>query len=371
MTMNRGFNDIPASHQMFEPNASYAPVSYATSPMSSQPGQGGQYGYDQPSFNPGQYVNMAQNPMSPVSVDPTSAHPFFSPIGQSPMGSPTVAPYDSAYDERGQLVERKNSVGASQYLTRQPMMEHQPAHDERLAPDAHYVDLSRASVTPFQAQQYEEISRHLNTAPPMPNMVIPAVPVMPDQGPDAGKSPVNTRPLSLGQNITTLSPHMNVFQGNAMPESPFADPHSRLPDIHGRVPADIDTDTFSLSEAFPQPPSPAYSSNSRVTSTPPVLPEITIQQRAFSPISHDFPIAPSSVRPSPSPLASSFNLPSPPVEAHFPEANTVAKHDSAVIDLPKQSPASPQPRAVKEEASAKRPDTVYTLYDDEDAYGGM
>lgn len=291
------------------------------------------------------------------------------------MGSPTVAHYESAYNAQGQLVERQNSVGASQYLTRQLTLNRQPADDEHLAPDADYVDLSRASVTPFQAQQYEEISRRLNTAPPMPPVTTPIVADVPDQELAAGRGPVNTRPLSLGQNVTTIPPHLNIYQENAMPESPFADPHARLNGMHDAVPADIDRDdTFSISEAFPQPPSPAYSSNSRVTSTPPVLPEISIQQRAFSPISQDFPLGPSSARPSPSPLTMSFNMPSPPAEAHFLETNTVPKHDSAVVEMPKQSPASPQspqPRQVKEAAPVQRPDTVYTLYDDDDAYGGI
>ncbi|KAK7685762.1 hypothetical protein QCA50_011108 [Cerrena zonata] len=231
MTMNRGFNDTPASHQMFQPTADYAPVSYPTSPMSSQPGQHGSYGYDQPSFAPGQYMDMAQNPMSPntpFSVNPTSAHPFFAPIGHSPSNSPTVAHYESAYNAQGQLVERKNSVGASQYLTRQSSMNQQYAGDEHLASDADYVDLSRASVTPFQAQQYEEISRRLNTAPPVPALPTPTLPMMPDQELAAGRAPANTRPLSLGQNITTIPPHLNIYQDNAMPESPFADPSCQI-----------------------------------------------------------------------------------------------------------------------------------------------
>ncbi|KAK7685761.1 hypothetical protein QCA50_011107 [Cerrena zonata] len=64
-------------------------------------------------------------------------------------------------------------------------------------------------------------------------------------------------------------------------------------------------------------------------------------------------------------------MPSPPVEAHFSEANTVGKHDSAVLEMPGQTPASPQSRTIRPDASAKRPDTVYTIYDDDDAYGGI
>ncbi|KIK99124.1 hypothetical protein PAXRUDRAFT_132726 [Paxillus rubicundulus Ve08.2h10] len=70
----------------------------------------------------------------------------------------------SAYDDPRQL-SRQPSNGA--YLTRQPTIA--PAYGPSFVPvdpNAHYVDLSRSSVTPYQATQYADISRHLGTSDP-------------------------------------------------------------------------------------------------------------------------------------------------------------------------------------------------------------
>lgn len=121
-------------------------------------------------------------------------------------------------------------------------------------------------------------------------------------------------------------------------------------------------------DGFPQPPSPAFSSSTRITSTPPVLPEIHIQQRAFSPVSMEFPLVPNPSRPAPapSPLASSYTLPAPPADAHITDKPAQQpKISQMVVDS-----AAAQLRPQKDEPT-KRPDTVYTMYDDEDAYGGI
>ena len=50
----------------------------------------------------------------------------------------------------------------------------------------------------------------------------------------------------------------------------------------------------------------------RITSIPPTLPDIQIEQRPFSPVTIDFPAVPSSVHATPSPFSTSFSIPSPP-----------------------------------------------------------
>ncbi|KAG6846250.1 hypothetical protein H0H93_015050 [Arthromyces matolae] len=166
-----------------------------------------------------------------------------------------------------------------------------------------------------------------------------------------------------------------------MPEpSPFADPEiapaGALP-IPGEATPRPSTDSVARAiDEFPVPPSPAHS---RIDSNPPMLPEIQLDSR---PASYDFP---ASVRGSgfasgipvsvtkdysrsplangfpltPSPLASSFAITSPPpASTEFPTAA------AAAADSP-----PPTPRLDKtQEAPKKRPDTVY---DDEDAYGGI
>ena len=85
----------------------------------------------------------------------------------------------------------------------------------------------------------------------------------------------------------------------------------------------------------------------RMTSIPPTLPEIHLQERAFSPVTLDFPDAPASVRPSPSPFSTAFeDIPTPP------PART------SLRTLPRPAPLRLR----------RRPETVY---DDEDAYGGI
>ncbi|KAI0034455.1 hypothetical protein K488DRAFT_69124 [Vararia minispora EC-137] len=85
-----------------------------------------------------------------------SGNPFMAPYEQTPMGSPissTVPHYDSHVQEP--------SVPQSA-VTRQPSQ----LSSQQSLPGQHeedsYADLSRSSVTPFQAQQYAEINHKLN-----------------------------------------------------------------------------------------------------------------------------------------------------------------------------------------------------------------
>lgn len=193
-------------------------------------------GYNSSGFQPGQVIN------------PNSTSPFYGPYGE-PMSAPP-SPMDNPYDNRGDI-SRQPSQAA--YLSRQPFAAKYPG-----APgaDAHYVDLSRSSVTPFQAEQYQEISRQLDS---------PALGAVSEQG------------------------HYEPKQ------SPFADPAAH----HGIT-----------------PPSPA-----RINSIPPNLPAIS--PSPMSPLNTEF--------------QGGDKGPSAPAAAYVPTAN-------------------------------KRPDTVYTLYSDDDAY---
>ncbi|KAI0351322.1 hypothetical protein OH77DRAFT_1439307 [Trametes cingulata] len=357
MTLNRGGANTPRPPTMIERKMASTPVAYPVPPVPHPYGYAGAYG--QASFSPGQI--MTPGPYTPTTVN--SAHPFFSPYGQSPIGSPvSVAPYDSAYGADGQPISRQPSNGSSTVLSRQPSSAAQPPAPA--APEAEYVDLSRSSVTPFQAAQYAEISRRLNTTPPMPLPASEVAEVAEELIEQDEPAPVppqkSVEPLELQPSISFDEPRHLAVQPtpkeNSFPESPFADPTLSF---HEEQVQHVPQGRDSLF-AEPQPPSPTFSSKSRVTSTPPTLPEIQIQQRPFSPVSLDFPLVPSTPHPAPSPLGSTFSIPSPPPSAHFPENAAPA-------------PATPTLRehVAAGAPAAKRPDTVYTLYDEDDAYAGI
>jgi len=203
----------------------------------------GQYNspeYHPTSFQPGQVIN----------------NPFSRPYGDSPMGSPVPAPlYNQGYNPR---VDFARQPSQATYMSRQPSLP-APAGDN--VNDSKYVDLTRSSVTPFQAAQYEEISRQLDV----------------------------TNPSSVLEAVT---------EEESRSGPPFASPISSS--------------------------SPAH-----ISSVPPSLPNVS-----------DGPM---------SPVNSGFN----------PSAKALSSLAQS-IDTPAYVPTQ-----------GKRPDTVYTLYDDEDAYGGI
>jgi len=216
-------------------------------------------------------------------------------------------------------------------------------------PGDEYLDLERTSVTPFQAAQYVEISRHLNTEVPK-GLDTPAV-----------EEFVGTMPVKDAD----LPP--------LPPKDPFTDDAAAAHE-DGDEEEDSEATLPMVQElSFPAPPSPVHSTSSRyrVDSTPPTLPEIVLQSRVSvtsaylsdtgSPFAQGFPgqtvVMKGSESPmgsrfpvTPSPLASSFTVPSPPAaKTTFPAA-----------------PAAAQPRP-----DAKQRQSVYTVYDPEDAYGGI
>ncbi|KAI0701144.1 hypothetical protein C8T65DRAFT_697137 [Cerioporus squamosus] len=349
MTYNRGGARPPT---MIEQKLANGPVSYNPPQMPAHP-----YGYSSyNTFAPGQIV-------TPTTVN--SANPFFSPYGESPMASPvsSVPVYESAYDARGNPVSRAPSTVSSAILSRHTSTSSNKPLPEPAA-EAQYVDLSRSSVTPFQAAQYAEISRRLNTTPPQP-LPLSAVAEEFDHAQEVIVAPAHeVEPLEL-------QPQMSFDEGqrlnvqptpreSSFPESPFADPNmpNMVAEQSQHIPKRDSTDSFL------QAPEPLFTTKERITSIPPTLPDLQIEHRPFSPVSLDFPVAPSSVHATPSPFSTSFSIPTPPPNAHFPEARV----PSPVAEpAPAPAPAQRTPRV----PAAQRPDTVYTIYDEEDAYAGI
>ncbi|EMD39339.1 hypothetical protein CERSUDRAFT_112980 [Gelatoporia subvermispora B] len=358
------------------------------------------YAAGQPSFMPGQIMSFGPGQVVPPS--PAPAHfppvaPIYAPnpfhsFGETPLGSPvSVAPYDSAYDAQGRLINRQPSNGAQAYLSRQPSSAGMMG-DMGQGNDSHYVDLDRSSVTPFQAAQYAEISRHLNTEPPFP---LPTATMVQDMHGEEDLPPVPEKETIVYSPVrpdSQMSPTAMSPQ-HAFGTSPFAENAKR--------------GTFGVED----PVMEHYGVDTLDD----------LQQRPFSPISLDIPAA---LRPAHSPLASSFNassplassymLPSPPANAHFPDSPKTIQPMRAE---PEQEPALPASPILRQHAgpvspiihehvtpasptehepmspisatihesmgpmsptlrepvnhAETRPDTVYTMYDDDDAYGGI
>jgi len=106
-------------------------------------------------------------------------------------------------------------------------------------------------------------------------------------------------------------------------------------------------------------PTPIMFEQTRISSNPPTLPEIRVPERSLSPVaSFELPV-PLSARESPSPFSVEFSDVRTPPPAGL-------KFTSSPLAI--STPTSAEPTEAK---SSKRPDTVYTLYDEEDAYGGF
>jgi hypothetical protein len=307
-------NRQPSSGPMAAYNRTPSPGPAAAFNRQPSPGPTAMFAR-QPSPGPAVMMNRQPSPGPGVALNRQPSLGANGAMNQSPF-----AP-DAGVDYQHSPI----SPPAAAYVSRQA-----PANESHYTPtqDAHYVDLSRSSVSPFQAAQYEEISNRLQTSPPQP-LPTPEVAAFAEEA-LTSSSPVATN-VSEPRPLNVL-PAKSTAQGS-MQAIPVAD------------------------EDELAPPSPTYSSKSRINSIPPSLPEIHLPERSFSPVTMEFPIAPSSVQPSP--LSAAFTMPSSSVENHF----------SAPAQP--ETPTVPGMRPVKQEVPTKRPDTVYTLYDDEDAYAGI
>ncbi|KAI9453402.1 hypothetical protein BJY52DRAFT_1189624 [Lactarius psammicola] len=322
----RPFNAPPRPPSMIERrhlnNASTPPRQPTLPNMYPNNAYGSGYGatnYSQQSFSPGQVVS------------PNSANPFFSPPAYLPQAvtgepSPGMGPV---------AVAHQNSVTGGPFS---------PVVSSPDAADPHYTDLSRSSVTPFQAAQYAEITEKLGA--PM-SSVLDAVP--------------EEQQAAVSDNIAVPSHDDPVAQGgNTHTVSPFVDAAAIQQPIN--YPSSESDDELPL-------PSPNAFQQTRIASLPPTLPEIHVPERSFSPVaSLEFPV-PLSVRNSPSPLSAEFSdLRGPPPT----ESNYQSSPLATSTPMQAQAQATVIPREPKNgAASTNRPDTVYTMYDEEDAYGGI
>jgi hypothetical protein len=147
-----------------------------------------------------------------------------------------------------------------------------------------YIDLNRSSISPFQAAQYDAISKRLNTSPPVAHRDLPPLP------PADGPSPF---------------------------DDPTAGPQQGDVDERANSPLTVesmDTEAYK----FPVPPSPSHASMSRyrIDSMPPTLPTIDVQTRvSMGPAFGGFHPAPLG----PSPLSA------PPPAAH-PQTSVGSKN---------------------------------------------
>lgn len=297
--------------------------------------------YSQPSFSPGDIVS------------PTSVNPFISPYAQDVMRSPVSSNVPDYHD----MSHPTSPVSPPPALTRQPSsgisqvaMVSQNSIDAGLhktvvsspnAADPHYVNLSRSSMTLSQAAQYAEITEKLGT--PMPS-VLGAIPEVPQGG---------------ASNNQTLSPPADFPSRDekAPTGSSFVDPRTEQQVVD--VSHDLDTEVPL--------PTPILFEHTRIPSIPPTLPEIRVPERSFSPVaSFELPV-PLSARESPSPFSTEFSdLRTPP------PAGLKFRSSPLAVPTPQPVQTTVKTQEPKTKAEpAKRPDSVYTIYDEDDAYGGI
>ncbi|KXN91112.1 hypothetical protein AN958_02888 [Leucoagaricus sp. SymC.cos] len=444
-TVNRGYNPPPAPTMMEQRQHVPIPVSargYAEPYYGSNAAGHGTSNQlqVQPSYSSG-HVSSSNQPSptgpsahtlmaSPVTryvQNPIAPAPMPSPYEQSIIASVLTRQPSNGTMERQTMAQSIHSADApNTALTRQPTIR------SAQVPTDDYVDLSRSSVSPFQAAQYAEISRRLNSPPSSsastPTVVSPAQiyatqqkdlpPVPPISGHDAPvvasptASPFGdpepstpaSEPVSTPTAVTPPAPAVALVPVQAPASPPLSPSILSVQPMHLSA---LSTDSSSQEELeFPVPPSPAisFSSRYRVSSVPPTLPEIQVQDRSsissyipgspmigtgyISGLSDASgasgmtgvgsmglrPVGPRSEGkfvPAPSPLASSFVVASPTdsQEGPFAKAQGSALKQmaqSTTTNAPAKS--AQEPVTENKDAKGKRPNTVY---DPDDAYGGF
>jgi len=263
-----------------------------------------------------QYQDVSDNilssaPQAEAFVIPSGPHfqqNLPSPHGQSASDSPVLTRHPS-----NNLTRKKTNSpvgGPRQIFTTLHTTRNAPI----LADD--YVDLSRSSVSPFQAAQYAEISRRLNHTsstlstiispaqiyaiqqkelPPVPTVTParePAIPVVDSirASPFDDQEPSSPPPPQENLEAKAVAASVAPPANEPMPLS-FAGASTTLT-IANEVPT-LSVQTMHLAAyssdsssqevfEFPVPPSPAisYFSRYRTDSLPHVLPEINIQERS-------------------------------------------------------------------------------------------
>jgi hypothetical protein len=296
------------------------------------------YGVGQTFASPSPYTPYTPNTSAPFLGAGYNAHSY------SPAPSEyTADPSYNAYDEKAQDLSRQPSTVSVNYQQQEAGQQY--GYGPTVSPNNHsdHVDLSRSSVSPYQAAQYAEISRQLNTEVPQ-GLNTPAVEYyMQDPSPAA----------------TTLAPpvpHKEVEDIKNLP-SPFEDPVEAHSSQSNDQEQEQERDSQALHLDFPEPPPNGAAHHWRVDSSPPILPEINVEGGARdsygfpAPKGQDFPVTPS-------PLKSTFSH----------EQESSVGHSGAQSAAPATALTMPVPQATEEKPVGKRPDTVY---DPEDVYGGI
>ena len=218
-------------------------------------------------------------------------------------------------------------------------------------PENDYADLNRSSVTPYQAEQYEAISKQLNI--PVPK----SLPRVPEDEATVNASSV---PSSYHNALNDDGPTPNPFDDDEYrPARPSSEFNPVAPDL----------------SVIPESLKP------RVVSKPPSLPEIQPVQHVFTPLQDSFPEnaqskpsidgQPGATRP-----ASPKDLPQLSPTTASPQRAQVQPGEHEGRETPVQieyfsgehHAQEAAPAANKKPEPSARPATVY---DDEDAYGGM
>lgn len=334
-TIARGFNPPPremAEHKQTNSPLSPLPNGYrnVTSGVS-----GNHDGHSPQTIQPQTiYSTTTSAPPSPSSYLTT---------GHSSANGPLSAP-PSAFETRQQSSPRRasrpasgNDPGAANGFTfprRQTSSSATSATTEKKQPPTliidqppldNYVDLSRSSVSPFQAAQYAEISRKLNSEVP--------------------------RGLSEDEVDARITPSPTAHPPPLPPKSPFEDPEPMPESLRDSIRESFCSGQSALRvqtpelQDFPVPPSPAatVTSRYRIDSMPPILPELNLDLRPSSLVSKQGSVTP---KYQPSPLALSVGI-------------TTEEADEST---------SPQTGTPADPAIPKRPETVYNP---DDAYGGI
>jgi hypothetical protein len=299
----------PPLHTQAPDVAHFAPYSPTTGNPNFSSGQA--------LFSPSAY---GASPFSPVDHDSSRAGDQYAVYAGQPNTNSSLMRAPSAAPSYVSRQPSRSGAGPGLHDTSYGVAQAHYAELDRSQGvlQAQYANLDRASVTPFQAAQYAEIARQLNTDAPTDKAM------------------------------------------EALQEEPSS-PTSPAPAYSPLVPHDSDRRT---SDPFnPSPPTPAYGASSRVRidSTPPMLPDLP---RAYSPVTVDF--------------ASSR---SPPVmgSPHSPLSGAGMSYPTSAVAGDNVVPAPPPARVAPTPAEARgrqleeraRPDTMYTVYDPEDAYGGF
>ncbi|KAH9028664.1 hypothetical protein EDB85DRAFT_2255244 [Lactarius pseudohatsudake] len=240
------------------------------------------------------------------------------------------------------LSRRTRQTRSSHPLTREPPIRTGPvpvAHQNSVtggpfspvvsspdAPDPHYTDLSRSSVALFQAAQYAEITEKLGG------------------------------PMSSVLGAVSEERQAAVSDNNAAPS--YDDPSTQGVNMHTESP-------FVDAPVVQQPiGNPSYESDDELP-CPLRMHSIRCVSHHFHRLaSLEFPV-PLSVRSSPSAISAEFSdlRGPPPSEPNHKSSPLATSTPMRAQEQPTVIPREPKTGA----APANRPDTVYTVYDEEDA----